>query len=267
MKGPNTLIQAEDNWQTDMGAAFVGERAVLRGKDIFKELNTLSWFKYLMFGINGKIYSNNEIELIEKLWTCTVSYPDPRIWNNRISALSGTARATAQLSISAAIATTEATIYGNQIIKSSINLIHRAKKIKDNKQSLEKFVINELKNKRAIAGYGRPIISTDERIEPIILEAKKLNLADGPHLKIAFDIEKILQAKRYRIKMNISALNAAIMADLGFNEKDYYYASILSFSAGMIPAYIDTADNHKEGTFFPLACKRLNYKGKNIRHW
>ena len=69
MTGPDTLKLAEDNWQTTMGAWFPGERVVLHGKDLFTELNELSWFKYLMFGITGKVFSNEEISLIEAIWT------------------------------------------------------------------------------------------------------------------------------------------------------------------------------------------------------
>ena len=91
MIGPDTLKKAEDNWQTDMGAAFPGERVVLRGKDLFSELDGLSWFQYLMFGITGDVFSDDKIQLIEAIWSLTVSYPEPRIWNNRVAALTGTA--------------------------------------------------------------------------------------------------------------------------------------------------------------------------------
>ena len=35
LKGPDLLNHFEDNWQTEMGALFIGERVVLRGKDVF----------------------------------------------------------------------------------------------------------------------------------------------------------------------------------------------------------------------------------------
>jgi len=268
MKGPSILKQAEDNWQTDMGALFNGERVVFRGKDLFGELGELSWFKYLIFGITGKFFSDNEIKLIEKIWTLTVSYPEPRIWNNRISALTGTARSSGSLGVSAAIAASEASIYGNQINIAAIDFIKRAKSVSESKsdQELSIYIKNELKTKRIISGYGRPIIRTDERIKPLTEAAKKLSLTDGPHYKTAKKVEEILIKSKYRIVMNASGLAAALVADLGFTKEEYYYYTIIAFTAGIIPCHIDSV-NKKEGSFFPLSCQRLNYTGQEPRSW
>lgn len=266
MKGPDTLIQAEDNWQTDMGILINGERVVYRGKDLFSELSKISWFKLIMYGITGREFSDEQIKLFEAIQVITVSYPEPRLWNNRIAALTGSSRSTGILGLSAATACSEAKIFGNQANIIAIDFIKRAKKAVELNNNLTEFVINELREKRAIGGYGRPIIDTDERIEPLLNRAKELNLADGTHVKLALKIGDILSKSRYRQILNASGLSAALMADQDFDYREYYYATMLAFSAGIIPCYIDTA-NHKEGTFFPLSCSRLNYTGKNTRGW
>ena len=266
MKGPTTLKQAEDNWHTSMGALFNGERVVLRGKDLFTELNEVSWFKYLMFAITGKFFSDKEIDLIEKVWTLTVSYPEPRIWNNRVASISGSARSTGALGVAAGIAVSEASIYGNQINISAIDFIQRAKLAIDNNQDLNIIVKKELKTKRIISGYGRPLITTDERIAPLTHAANKLQLSEGPHFKAAKKVEETLAKGRYRMVMNASGLAAALIADLGFTKEQYYYCSIIAFSAGIIPCHID-AMNKEEGCFFPLNCQRLNYTGQELRPW
>lgn len=266
MRGPEILKQAEDNWQTDMGAWFAGERVVFRGKDLFTELDRLSWFSYLMFGITGKIFSDDEINLTQKIWTLTVSYPEPRLWNNRVASLSGSANSTGILGTSAAIATSEASIFGNQINIVAIDFIQRAKLVENNSESLNKLVKGELQQKRIIPGYGRPLVQTDERIQPLIKIAEELNLASGPHFKTAKKIETLLTEGRYRMVMNASGLAAALMADLGLSKREYYYYTILAFSAGIIPCHID-ATNQPEGTFFPLSCERLNYTGQGTRSW
>ena len=266
MKGPATLKSAEDNWQTDMGAAFPGERVVLRGKDLFSELDGLSWFQYLMFGITGDVFSDDKIQLIEAIWSLTVSYPEPRIWNNRVAALTGTANSTGILGTSAAIAASEASIFGNQINIKAIDFIKRAASLNDAKSSMEDFVKKEMKKNRIIPGYGRPIVQNDERIQPLIDKAQMLNLTDGLHFKTAQNVEKTLINSRYRMVMNASGLAAALMADIGISNREYYYYTILAFSAGIIPCHIDAA-NKKEGTFFPLRCNRLNYTGHETRHW
>jgi len=260
------LEQAEDNWQTDMGAAFVGERVVFRGKDLFTELNDTSWFKHFIFGITNKMFSDDEIKLMEKIWSLTISYPDPRIWNNRVAAITGTAQSTGALATAASTACSEAIIYGTNAGYLAMDFIIKAKEAVDNNKNLTNFVLEELKIKRAIRGYGRPIIKTDERIAPILNEAKKLGLANGPHVKLAFEIEKILMHSKYRLTLNAAGIDAALMADIGFTRRDHYYATILGFSAGIIPCYID-AVNQKEGGFFPFSCQRLNYTGRDVRNW
>lgn len=266
MNGFEQLEKAEDNWQTDMGAAFPGERVVFRGKDLFTELSDLSWFQYLMFGITGKVFSDNEIALIESIWSLTVSYPEPRLWNNRVAALAGTANSTGILGTSAATAVSEASIFGNQINIKAIDFIKRATNLPESDTALLELIKKELKQKRIIPGYGRPIVQNDERIQPLIDKAKELKLANGKHYKTALSIDSFLKNSRYRMQMNASGLAAALMADIGITNRQYYYYTIFAFSAGIIPCHIDTASK-QEGAFFPLRCTRLNYTGHETRNW
>ncbi|HFD13290.1 MAG TPA: hypothetical protein ENJ32_12610, partial [Crenotrichaceae bacterium] len=128
MKGPQTLLDAENNWQTDLGAWFPGERVVLRGKDLFHELGDYSWMGLLLYGITGREFNEKQIRLFEGMWTISTSYPDPRLWNNRVAALAGTTRSTSVLGISAATAVSEASIYGRRPDIRTIDFLYRAKK-------------------------------------------------------------------------------------------------------------------------------------------
>ena len=54
-------------------------------------------------------------------------------------------------------------------------------------------VRRELSKHRSLAGYGRPVSNRkDERLEPILGLAGSLGLADGPHVRLAHDIERFL---------------------------------------------------------------------------
>ena len=183
-----------------------------------------------------------------------------------MASLTGTARSTGALATSAAIAASEASIYGNQINIIAIDFIKRAAIIDNAKGSLIDLVKAEMKKNRIVPGYGRPIVQNDERIQPLIDAANKLNLTGGAHFKTAQRVEKTLLESRYRMVMNASGLAAALMADIGISNRQYYYYTILAFSAGIIPCYID-AVKQKEGTFFPLKCDRLNYTGHKTRNW
>ena len=65
--GPERLKSFEDNWQTEMGAWFPGERVVLRGKDVFTELSQCSWMEYFIYGLTGKT-STKLARLVEGIW-------------------------------------------------------------------------------------------------------------------------------------------------------------------------------------------------------
>jgi hypothetical protein len=83
---------------------------------------------------------------------------------------------------------------------------------------------------------------------------------------LAFDVEKILLAGRWRLYMNIAAFSAALVADQGLSSHEHYCYLTLCFSGGMLPCYID-ALKKVEGTFFPLTCDRIQYEGAPHRDW
>lgn len=265
-KNIKKLMDAEDNWETTIGASFPGERVVYRGKDLFTELKDLSWMGLLLLGVTGRRLSENQIRMFDAIWAMSVSYPDPRIWNNRVAALAGTTRSTAGLASAGAAAISEAQIYGGRANVAAVDFIIEAKKLVDSGQDLESVIKNELKTNRAIYGYGRPIVNEDERNQPILKIANELGLADGPHLKLALEVDKILSEGRWRMKMNITGLAAAIGADQGLSTREYYHWVVNCFLAGIVPCYIDAKD-HPEGTFFPLSCNRISYSGAQDRKW
>ncbi len=266
MDHSDTLLQGEDMWVTDLGAFFPGERVVFRGVDLFKDLKDKSWMELLMYGITGRVFTANQIALFEHLWTLSVSYPDPRIWNNRIAALAGTAHSTGNLGVGAAIAVTEATVYGQRTNVGAIDFLIRAKKAFDGGKNLNDIVKNELKKFRVIYGYGRPLTNVDERIRPVLEMAKELGLQDGPHTKLAFNVDEIFLEGRWRMRLNIGGLAAALCADQGLSVREYYYYLIPAYIGGIIPCYVDAVE-HQEGTFFPFRCSRIKYTGPGLRSW
>lgn len=264
MKGPQTLLDYEDHWVTDMGAWFVGERVVFRGQDLFHELKDTSWMALLVYGITGRMPDEKLTKFIERTWVLTSSYPEPRIWNNRIAALAGTTRSTAALAIGAATAISEAIIYGGRSGIRMIDFFFRTKEKVDDGADLTELVRAEMKQYRGIFGYGRPIIGQDERIEPLMSLVKELGFSEGPYLKLAFAIERIALKERWDISLNVGGVTMALAADLGFSRREIYQIGILCFFGGMSPCYLD-AYTKPEGSFFPLRCDRIQYAGKKSR--
>jgi hypothetical protein len=220
----------------------------------------------LLYGITGRMPDDRQIALFEGLWTISVSYPDPRLWNNRVAALSATARSTGALAIGAASAVSEATIYGHRPIIGAYDFLVRTRERLSSGDVLEALVTDELRTHRNISGYGRPVTRHDERIEPLMGLARRLGFADGPHVRLAFEVAELLERGRRRMYMNVAAPAAGLAADQGLSADEYYLYVLLSFSAGMIPCYLD-ALRKPEGAFFPLRCSRVSYEGHPRRRW
>jgi citrate synthase len=261
MKGPAVLVNSADRMETRVGQAFVGTRAVFRGQDLHAELRHLDWMALYVLGITGRHHSDAQVQLLHALWVCT-SYPDARIWNNRTAALAGSARSTPGLGIAAALAMSEATIYGGHPYVSSIDFLMRARQ---HPGSLSAFVEAELAQGR-IYGYGRPIASIDERLPWVLGIARELELDGGPHLRIALDVEKLLVERNPKLRMNYAALMSALCADLGFSPTEMHHFQVPVFLAGMSPCFIEAAER-PAGTVFPMSCDHIAYEGPAPRRW
>lgn len=265
MKGPQFLEEQVGRLATRMGACFPGERAVFRGHDLHASLKDLDWLELYLFGITGRRFTPQQMKVLHAICTFT-SYPDARLWNNRVAALAGTARSTGTLGIAAAFAVSEAQIYGWGAVLRASEFLTRARIQVDEGTDLAELVRAELKRQRGIAGYGRPITSGDERIAPMMALVSEQGLDGGPHLTLAFEVEKILLAGRWRLHMSYAALSAALCADLGMSPREYYFSSMPAFLAGMPPCYLEAAEK-PAGLLFPLPCRVMLYEGVSRRQW
>lgn len=260
-----TLYQHEDHWPTELGAVSVADgKVTFRGHDLLNELEDLSWMDLLMYGITGRRFSQAQLELFQGLWKISASYPEPRIWNNRVAALGGSARSTPGLSLGAAIAVTDATIYGQRPMTGAFDFLRRAHAARDRGEQLREFVVRELKLHRTIPGYGRPLRSVDERLAPAERLARRLGLWGGVYSQLSLEVAEIL--KPHRMGMNVAALAGALYADQNITATEYQHATLLAFGAGLIHCTLDAA-KHPEGTLLPLRCTRLSYHGPARRAW
>lgn len=253
--------------RTVMGGCFPGERAVFRGHDLHSDLRDAEWLDLYLFGVTGRRHTPAQIKLLYAMWVNT-SYPDARLWNNRVAALAGSARSTGILGICAAMATSEAAIYGRQVDVAIADFLVRAHAAVQSGSQLADVIAMELRSNRSIGGYGRPVAKSaaDERNAVILELAKEAGLADGEYLKLAFAIEQILLNGRYRMRMNYAALAAALVLDMGMSPGEYYFVLLPSFLAGMAPCYIEASTRPAQATF-TLRCSAVHYQGPSRRTW
>ena len=264
-----TLEQYEDNWQTSMGGMLFDQGLVcavlLRGKNIFTDLQHKSWMEYLLFAVTG--HDNPKLaRLLEAIWVICTSYPDPRLWNNRVAAFAGTARSTGHLAVAGAVAVTEASIYGGQPILRVADFLSRAADQLQQGEQLQQVLDTELSQNGKTYGYGRPGQDQDERIQPLLNYIKEVDIDGGRHTELVFAIEKYFANSKRRLRTNIAAVFAGLLLDQGLNAREIYYLYILGFSGGFLPCYLD-AQAQPAGTLFPLRSKRIKYCGAAPRTW
>lgn len=265
MDKPSPLAAHEGRWQTEIGGWFSGERVVYRGQDLHVDLKDLSWLELYLYGITGRRFDEAQMKVLTAVWTYT-SFPDVRLWNNRVTALAGTARSTATLALAAGTAVSEASIYGHRPNTRSIDFFIRTKKAMDEGAELETLVRQELKQHRVIYGYGRPLSREDERNPHFLALLKETGLDQGPHLKMALEIENFLKNGRWRMQLNITGLDAAVCADLGLTPRQHHLFMTMCFLAGMPPCFLDT-NEREEGIFLPISCASIEYEGVASRKW
>ena len=254
----------ENQWVTGIGKAFLCERTVLRGKDLHNELGDWDWFAVYLYGITGREFSDSQVKMLSYFWVAS-SYADPSIWPNHVAALGGTSRSTASLSSMAGLAISEASIYGRRPEKRALDFFYRAVKALDSGQTLDVVVEREISERNTVYGYGRPLAKLDERIPYTLHKAKTLGLDKGRYLGVAIDIYHYLKEKK-GLSINISAINTAIVADIGLSPEEYQLFLTPCFITGIEPCYIDARDK-PEGSFFPLRCSSIKHDGKPRRSW
>lgn len=248
-----------------MGACFPGSHAIFRGHDLHAELKDMSWIALHLFSITGRHFSSGEQRLLEAMWTYT-SYPDVRIWNNRVAGLAGSTRSTGILGLSAAMAVSEAAIYGRGIEIRATAFLIRARAAIAAGGTLEECILAEMAKHRSIAGYGRPVTNCDERIPHILALARELGLDKGEHLKLAFEVDAWLRGSRWQKTINYGAVVTALAADIGFTPHEFYLFMFPTFLAGMTPCFLEALER-PEGALYALPCTAIHYEGPPPRAW
>lgn len=282
MEKSNPKFEWEENWRTTAGAWIAGERVVMHGKNILREMRGKSWVEMILLSITGKIPRKKQAELLDRVLALSGCIPDPRLWNNRIAALAGTARSTPLLGVGAAIGVSEAVIYGFQPMNAAFRMFEDLRDKRREGKVLSTLVRDRLAERKApgrgraakgrdrqvdcMAGYGRPVTAGDERIIPLVDVLKNYGADSGELVQLAFSIENCLQELGYKLKLNTGGLIAAICLDQGLTERQFYYFMSNCFSPGLL-ACSEDAFRHPEGSFFPLRCDQISYTGAKDRRW
>lgn len=264
-KGPALLQAHAGVRRSRMGACFPGSHAVFRGHDLHRELRDMGWIELHLYSITGRRFPAAARELLEAMWTLT-SYPDVRIWNNRVAGLAGTVRSTGNLGMAAAMAVSEAGIYGRGIERRAAGFLVRTRQAIRDGASLDDCILAEKAVHGSIAGYGRPVTNGDERLPWILAEAGRRGLDQGPHLALAFEVDAWLRASRWQKTINYGAVVCGLAMDLDLSPREFYHFMFPTFLAGMTPCFLEAMER-PEGTLYAMPCSGIEYDGAPARAW
>lgn len=268
MSKNNILEQFEGPLPTKMGQCFPGQRTVFRGHDLHETFKHADWIDLYIYSITGRRLDASALKVLQSVWVYT-SYPDPRLWNNRVVALTASSRGTGAQGIGAGLAASEAAIFGRQPEIGAADFLVRALARTRAGEELELVVRDELKRYKRLMGYGRPVAAAfvDERIPVTLAMMEREGMPVGPHLQLAFDIEAAIERiVGRRLPMTYSSVVVAIPLDLGFSPLQCYLYMQPAFVAGMIPCYLEALDRPANATF-ALRCDRIEYNGPPDRLW
>jgi citrate synthase len=240
----------------------IGEKVECHGLDMMVDVvGKLTYMQLVILNATGRLASKNMADWFESIHIC-LSWPDSRIWCNRVGSLGGSAGTNAVALVCAGVLAADSTSYGPRTIMSGIDLITRAHRSVGSGINIEDFVATEIKNmggKPHLMGYARPIVKGDERVVVLEKNSKKLGFEQGEHLKLAYKIEAILD-RNYGESMNMNGYISAFVSDQNFSAMEIYRICSVMVSSGVAACGVDSADRIN-GSFAPLHVEDIIYTG------
>ena len=241
----------------------IGEAVYCHGYSIMDELvGNISYMQMVILNITGRIPERRLADWFEARQIC-MSWPDPRIWCNHVGAQAGTMRTSAAAATTAGILASDSYAYGGpRTAISGTAFIQQA--LRDHRQGMSaEEIVDQVCRKNGgkprIMGYARPIAKGDERISAMERISQQLGFDVGPHLQLAYDIEKVLKEK-FNEGMNMNGYTSAFLSDQGFNGYEVSCLSATLVASGVTACYIDTMKRPAE-TFNALRCEDIIYEG------
>lgn len=248
------------------GGWFPGKGVFSHGYSMLDELvGEKSYFQILILNATGRLVERPLADWVEAVYGC-LSWPDPRIWCNQIGALAGSARASVVAGTAMGVLATDARSYGVLPLIEGVGFIQGAFK-KHQAGATPEDILQQATSARGgkpfIVGYIRPIAKGDERLLVMERVAKKLQIPVGPHLSLAYEIERLLLEK-YDEGMNINGYVSAVLSDQGFSAQEIYQMFTCLVASGVTACYLENLNQPPEA-FLPLRCEDIDYQGAASR--
>jgi citrate synthase len=247
----------------------IGKDVVLHGHSLFNDLmGRASWCQVWLLSITGRLIERHVADYCEAFWM-TMSFPDPRIWCNQVSALAGTMRCTPVAGVSSGTLTSDSLQYAGWAISLSADFLAGALRQKNEPGfSIEEFLASRPKSPAGcpvMPGYSRPVALGDERVTVLHRLLAASGIPIGEHLRLALALHHVLLSK-YGEQINAGGFMAAFLLDQDFTLAQIYAFFSNAVQAGAIACYIEAADRPAE-SFLPMRCDDVDYQGPPPREF
>lgn len=243
-----------------------GEGVSVGGYSLFDDLfGKSSYFQIVFLHVCGWIPERRVADWVEACFVM-LSWPDVRLWPNRIGAIAATVRATPVAGIALGALAADSRIYGPGTAVMSVEFLKDAMREHRSGKSAKEIVEakrNPQTGKILAPGYIRPLMSGDERVPYLQSYAKQLGLEAGEHLELAYEIDDYLR-DTYSEGINFAGYMAAVCLDLGLTPEQSYRVFSMCVAGGVHATYSEWADEPPE-TFLPLRCDDIDYTGPSPR--
>lgn len=254
-KHRNVLIDRKGGW-------IIGQGVHCHGYDLLRDLlGEVSYFQLIVLNATGRLPERRFADWLECAYMC-LSWPDPRIWCNRVGSLVGTVGGSVSAGTAAGILAGDSIMYGPYSMIQGSKAIKQAKIELDSGLSVEAYVNAQIKNTKGkikIMGFARPIAKGDERVPEMERVSEKYGFTIGEHLQIAYKIQSYLSAN-YGESLNIGGYFSAFLVDQGFSPEEIYSITSTMVASGVTSCVIEEFDKPNE-SFLPLRCDDINYTG------
>jgi len=254
-------------FRTSKGGWIIGEAVYNHGYSMMDDLvGHKTFFQVLVLNVTGRLAEKNLADWLEASFIC-LSWPDPRIWCNKVGTLAGTMQCSPAAAVSVGILAADSRMYASGALVAGAEFIIEAVEKKKAGLSVEEIVNAELEKKAkrsaakpVIMGYARPIATGDERVIAMERVTKTLGFEIGEHLSLAYEIDSYLQ-NNYKESINMLGYCVAFMVDQAFCNKEITRLFSTWVNSGVHACYAEARDRAPE-SFLPLRCDDIEYQGK-----
>jgi len=183
---------------------------VIRGYKLTELLKKVSFTQSIFLILKGELPNEKEEKILNAILVASIDHgvEAPSATVARITAGDGIPMANSVASGIAAIGK-----HHGGAVEACAQLLQESVK---NNATASEIVRKAKEESRRLAGFGHKIYAVDPRTQAILETAKEAGF-DGPHILIATEIEKELNAvSSKKLPLNIDGITAAVISDLGF---------------------------------------------------